>query len=246
LWGNPLSIFPAIAYIAFPILPYELFIFMPVPFAYFAENPHPKITVARLITFITYWGAGYGGLVHYVALFSVLSGLPKIDAHHGICTALPPVSKAPWCALLTWHVLLAVPMGTCFLYLVYKDKKMYGWFQWSGPDEKKVLYSRCALYFIVLGFSGDLPYFGELAEQGGNVFDGTGVYAGTTWANWYHGRGVLEFLSYLSWLLSGIYFLVRAIMVKSDDDTSINEAGPEALEAVEPVVIGAKNAKEAE
>lgn len=177
------------------------------------------LTVPRLITVITYWGAAYGGLVHYIALLAVLSGFPKIDKDHGLCTALPPPSKAPWCALLTWHVLLAVPMGTTFIFLVCKDFKNYGFNKqrwcWAGNNEKFVLYWRSALYFIVIGFSGDLPYFGELAEQGGDVFSGYPAYSGTTWFKWYKGRGVVEFLSYCSWLVFGIYFLVRAMMANN-------------------------------
>lgn len=232
------GLFPHLAYMAFPILPYELFILMPIPFAYFACKTSERFTVPRLITAITVWGAVYGGLVHYIALGAVLTGFPKVDKDHGICTALPPVSKSPWCALLTWHVIFAVPMGTTFLVLLGKDYKKYGLSSWAGAghQEKFVLYWRLSLYFIVLGFSGDLPYFGELAEQGLDVFDGRGVYAGTTWAHWYHGRGVLEFLSYCSWLLFGFYFLVRAIMAKNQVAVDLAETSGDTV--VDTKVIG--------
>mmetsp|Transcript_79300 Transcript_79300/g.175959 ORF Transcript_79300/g.175959 Transcript_79300/m.175959 type:complete len:262 (-) Transcript_79300:93-878(-) len=244
--SNPLTIFNNLAYIAFPILPYEIFIFLPIIWAYFVEKPHPKITVPRLIVAITYFGAIYGGGVHTVAALAVLSGMPDIGAGHGLCRALPPVSASPWCALLTWHVILAVPMGYTFIYLVYRDYKMSGYkglaglLYWNGDNEKFTMFWRAGFFFATLGFSGDLPYFGEFAEQGLDVFDGTGVYAGTTWANWYTGRGVVEFGSYCSWLLFGIYFLVRAIMEKQQQEPKENPATlVHPHNAVKPNKVGA-------
>lgn len=225
--SNPLTIFPNLAYMAFPILPYELFMWMPVVIAYYAEKPTEKVTLPRLITFTTYFGGLYGGLVHYVALLSVLSGIPHLDKDHGICTALPPPTDGPWCELLTAHILLVNPMGTYFLYVMYIDKKKYGWLSWAGDDEKVALFWRAGLVFTILGISGELPYFGQLEKVGGDTFDGTGVYAGTTWADWYEGRGYIEFISYLSWLSFGLYFLAKAAYHKRRAVHVVNEKNPD-------------------
>jgi hypothetical protein len=206
---NPFSLFPAIAYFAFPILPYEIFFFFPLFFAYYAEKPTAKITLRLLITIMTYWGAIYGGGVHYIALLAVTSGV-VIDPAHSICKALPPPTPGPWCALLTGHVLLMVPMGTYFIYLLLTEKKKYGWLKFGGSNEKAILYSRCGLYFVTGGFSGNLPYFGQLAIQGLDALAGHGIYASTTWFPWYAGRGYIEFASYSSWLLMGFYFFYKA------------------------------------
>jgi len=219
---------------AFPILPYELFFFLPIVFAYYVEKPTVKITMPRLIVTITYVGGIYGGLVHYIALLSVLSGIltanPGINQERGICTALPsPVGTNQWCILLSFHVFFAVPMGTWFLWRMRQDKNEHGaWLTWNGntEDEKPTAYFRSGFFFTVLGFSGLLPYFGLLADIGGAAFDGTGVYAGTTWANWYEGRGYVEFLSYTSWIVCGLYFCTRYYMSLAQLKNSGAEAMP--------------------
>ena len=214
LTSNPITIFPVVAYIAFPLLPYELFLFMPFVFAYFVEKPTDKITITRLVAFITYFGAIWGGLVHYIALGAVLSGVIT-DSDHSICAALPAPTPGPWCKLLTGHVAFMVPMGTYFLYLVLTERRKYGWFAWASfrQDEATVLHTRCALYFLVAGFSGNLPYFGQLAIQGFGALLGNGIYASTNYLPWYYGRGFFEFGAYTSWQLMGFYFLYKVLPI---------------------------------
>ena len=120
--------------------------------------------------------------------------------------------------MMTLHVLFAVPMGTYFLWVMWKEKKLYGgWLTFGGKDEehKATLYFRGGFFFAVLGFSGSLPYYGQFEDQGGDTFKGKGIYAGTTWLPWYEGRGYVEFLNYTFWLLFGLYFLARAYMDKT-------------------------------
>ena len=209
--ANPISIFPIIAYFAFPILPYEIFILIPYFIAYYAEKPTERITITRLVAFITYFGGIWGGIVHYVAFLAVLARV-VIDQDHSICAALPAPTPGPWCNLLSAHAVLMVPMGSYFLYLILTERKKFGWFAWASfrQDEATVLYTRCALYFLVAGFSGDLPYFGQFGIQGFGALLGNGVYASTTWFPWYYGRGFVEFGSYASWQVMGFYFLYKA------------------------------------
>ena len=118
---------------------------------------------------------------------------------------------------------------------MWKDRKKYGGIlKWAGGDDVQVTtaYFRAGFIFAVLGFSGLLPYFGELAgELGGDIFDGNGVYRSTTWATWYKGGGYVEFISYMSWLTFGLYFLVRAAMAKKSVAPKVEMAAPKEPEA---------------
>ena len=112
--GYVLGIFPNLAYMAFPILPYELFTFLPPIYLYFLLKPTAKVTIPRIIVAVTYFGGIFGGAVHTVAFLSVLSGIlnahPGVNKDNGMCTALPQITDNRWCVLLTLHVLFAVPM----------------------------------------------------------------------------------------------------------------------------------------
>jgi len=219
--GYFLSFFTNAAYIAFPILPWEIFILLPLLYAYFIEKPGDKLTNNRLLVGFTYWGGIYGGVVHTVAVLAVFSGLltvnPGVNEQRGICTALPkPSADGPWCILMTIHALTAWPMGLWFLYKIYKEKKKYGsWFTWAGEkgEVKSSLYFRGGFFFTNLGVSGMTPYYGEMATIGGEIFNGKGAYSGTTWGTfWYDGRGYLEYLNYVVWFLMGLYFFAKFAM----------------------------------
>ena len=96
----PFFLFQAATFIAgyaFPVLPYELFVPLPWILAYFIEKPTVKVTVTRLVIFITYWGALYGAGVHSLALLALLDGQFKLEnlgmggtPEAGLCSALPP------------------------------------------------------------------------------------------------------------------------------------------------------------
>lgn len=128
------------------------------------------------------------------------------------CSALPPPTPGPWCVLLMAHVFLMLPMGYFFIYLALAEAKKFGAFlTFSGDNPRAAFYERAAFYFIVGGISGNLPYFGQIGIQGTDVFAGPGVYTDNgRLPSWYNGRGFIEFGAYSSWLIGGLYFLVKA------------------------------------
>jgi len=196
---------------------------MPWALAYFAEGGRVQLftlKIETLVVFMTYWGAIYGGGVHTLALTAVVGtgfktenlGLDGSVPAEGICSALPPPTPGPWCVLLMGHVFLMLPMGYFFIYLALAEAKKFGAFlTFSGDNPRAAFYERAAFYFIVGGISGNLPYFGQIGIQGTDVFAGPGVYTDNgRLPSWYNGRGFIEFGAYSSWLIGGLYFLVKA------------------------------------
>ena len=76
--GYVLGIFPNLAYMAFPILPYELFTFLPPIYLYFLLKPTAKVTIPRIIVAVTYFGGIFGGALLCTLFMYTALGLAAV------------------------------------------------------------------------------------------------------------------------------------------------------------------------
>jgi len=205
-------------YYVFPLFPWEGFIVFPWLFAYFAsaaiKDQYAAPTLSTLVTFFTWWGAIFAGGAHTLGLYQ---GIEVWFGQDGICVPLPnPTPGGPFCHLMSIHILLVVPMGWCFIYMVYVEYKESGsLFTWPAKsDSASVLYKRAALYFTTIGLSDMGPYIGEFIVHGDmwSVLWAPGLYSGRAWLNRAITPGLTEFLAGVSLFLGGLYFLTMASM----------------------------------
>jgi len=202
---GPLSLLNWVFAFAFPLLPYELFTFLPWVVAYLAYTK--KVTINALTGFTTLFPAVFFGIVHAggtIQFIQVWFGLP------GICGALPPPTPGDtlWCKTMSIHGFLTVPVGWYMLYLSYLEFKATGSFLvWEKRESD--LYFRSAVLYIFWGISLFVPYIGEMTVSGPDVWLwGPGLYTSLGWLN--RGiitKGISELVSGAGILLGGLYFL---------------------------------------
>jgi len=162
------------------------------------------------------WGAIFAGGAHTLGLYQ---GIDVWLGQDGICVPLPnPTPGGPFCYLMSIHILLVVPMGWCFIYMVYVEVKHCGsyfhWTRFTAPDSPSVLYRRAALYFTTIGLSDIGPYIGEMIVHGdvSSVLWAPGLYSGRAWLNRAITPALTEFIAGCSLFLGGLYFIAMASM----------------------------------
>ena len=193
---------------AFPLLPYELFAFMPWAYAVLAtralETPKAQSMLDGLVGFLTLFVAGFAGLVHGAGIIQFVQGAL---GQPGICGALPPPTEGDslWCRTMTVHGRIVIFTGWYFLYLVYVNaKKASSITHFTGYGAGD-LYGRCALWFTAWGVSLLIPYLGQISLEGPAILAGPGLYTANGWLNRSATRGGSEFLSGVSILCGGVY-----------------------------------------
>jgi hypothetical protein len=202
---GPLTFLNWVFAFAFPLLPYELFTFMPWVIAYMAKKG--TFSIGTLTGFTTLFPAVFFGIVHAlgtVQFIQVWFGLP------GICGALPPPTPGDtlWCKTMSIHGALTVPVGWYMLYLTILEFKSTGsLLVWKKTELD--LYFRSAILYIFWGTSLWVPYIGELSISGTDVLFGPGLYTSLGWLN----RGVItyglsEVISATGILTGGLYFML--------------------------------------
>lgn len=201
---GPLSLLNWVFAFAFPLLPYELFTFMPWAIAFLASSK--KVSVHALTGFITLFPAVFFGVVHALGTVQFLQGAIGME---GICGALPPPTPGDtlWCKTMTVHGFLTVPVGWYMLYLAVLEYKSTGSIKvWKKSEAD--LYYRGAVVFIFWGISLFVPYIGEISISGfSDVAFGPGLYTSMGWLK----RGVItyglsELISATGILTGGLYF----------------------------------------
>lgn len=201
---GPITLLNWVFAFAFPLLPYELFTFIPWVVVYLAYTN--KVSIGALTGFTTLFAAVFFGIVHAggtIQFVQVAFGLP------GICGALPPPTPGDtlWCKTMAFHGLTTVPMGWYMLYLTYLEFKSTGsLLVWKKTEVD--LYFRSALVYIGWGIGLFAPYIGELSISGTDVLFGPGLYTSLGWLNrgWLT-KGLSEMVSATGIFTGGLYFL---------------------------------------
>jgi len=201
---GPITLLNWVFAFAFPLLPYELFTFLPWVLYYLASSK--KVSVGSLTGFLTLFAALFFGIVHAlgtIQFIQVWFGLP------GICGALPAPTPGDtlWCKTMSLHGFLTVPMGWYMLYLTISHYKSTGSF-FAGLEEPDLWYCG-AVIFILWGISLFLPYIGEIsiAADPNDVLFGPGLYTSLGWLN--RGmitKGLSELVSATGILSGGIFY----------------------------------------
>lgn len=214
----------------FPIIPWELFFLLTWVFAGLAhravKNPSVKLgTVSHLILLLSLFAAVYGGLAHPLGLIQAFDSL---GGGEGICVVHPPpmgadpfqlyygYGGAAWCYLLALHVIFVSLVGWVFLYLlIFVDrKKAVGKIPLLPSPDNSILYGRCALWFFVTGLSQAAPYFGVNPSE--YPPSKRGGYSKRLFT-----PAIVENLAAWSWIVSGIYYLIRWHVARSSMGTKV-------------------------
>ena len=165
----------------FPIIPWELFFFIPWLLVYLTNRvTKDKMvkngTMSHLVFGITLFAGVYGGLAHSAGFIQALGSLAGAE---GICVVHPPPNSLgavgppfklyygfkqhPWCTLLALHVISVSLIGWYFLFLLNKDRKANkgsGLRFWQTPDASAaMLHFRTGIWLLVGGLSQAAPYF---------------------------------------------------------------------------------------
>jgi len=207
----------------FPIIPWEIFFFLPWLWAALAEravrdSTVTKGTLSHLILLISLFAGVYGGLAHPLGLIQAFASL---GGDEGICVVHPPPMKAvpvklyyghkqeAWCYLLAIHVIIVSIVGWIFLYLLIRvDRKLAsGKIPLQPSPTAGVLYGRCALWFGATGLSQAAPYWG--VDSSKYPWDWTGGYSKRPFT-----PSATENLAAYSWIAGGLYFLARWEMLR--------------------------------
>lgn len=230
----------------FPIIPWELFFFLPATFYILANRAQKNPEVAKgrmthLILGISLFLGVYAGGAHPLGLIQAFQSLAGAD---GICVVHPPPTAIgavgppfklyygfgphAWCSLLAIHVIAMCLCGWFFIYLLIKDRKaakaegrkglLKSFMPTSG--DVRTLYFRCGLAFLVGGLSQAAPYF---AEFGTGYFSSqlasTGGYSKRPFS-----PAVTENLSAWSWILGGIFFFIKYATTPPFDPIQVSAA----------------------
>jgi len=198
--------------IVFPLVPWELFLIMPIVLAYLMNRAlkDPTVTrgtVSHLLTFVTYFSALWGGAAHsgglYQAVDTMLGGV-------GICAALPPRTLKDgtpadhWCFWMAVHILAVCPVGYFFIYLAINDRS-------SPTSSARAFYWRMTLMLPVFGFGQLAPYLFQFVyypEDIEEILFGPGLYSHRAMT-----PGLTEFLQPCVWFLMTGYFYQKALSV---------------------------------
>lgn len=225
----------------FPIIPWEIFFFIPWGLMYLADRTlkDPKVekgTIAHLILFINLFAGIYGGGAHPAGLIQAFASLGGAE---GICVVHPPPNalgalgppfklyygfkQDSWCTLLALHVVFMCLVGWYFIFIIVKDRKAAKAAGKKGllkslmapSPAPSTFYGRAALFMFVGGCSQAAPYVGTFGSgYFGSLMGSTGGYSKRPFS-----PAITENLSAWSWIIGGIVFAVKFKMAK--DKTTI-------------------------
>ena len=226
----------------FPIIPWEIFFFIPWTIVWAAGRHIRDSTITRgkichLIVFVNFYAGVYGGLAHPLGL---IQAFQTLVGDEGICVVHPPPGRIgaigppfklyygyeddSWCTLLALHVIFMCIVGWYFLYIIILDLRAViaagkrPWFRVIGFREDappSVLYGRAALFFFVGGMSQAAPYFGEYGTgYFGDILTSTGGYSKRPFS-----PGLTENLAAWSWITGGLYLML--LWMQSSGDTQM-------------------------
>lgn len=213
----------------FPIIPWELFFFLPWVLYYLAKkaektNPEGLGKMSHVILFVNLFFGVYGGLAHPLGL---IQAFITLGGGEGICVVHPPPNamgalgppfklyygykQDAWCTFLALHVILVSLVGWYFLYLIAKDRKVAkanGYKLLLSDPPITTFYARCALGFLGVGFGQATPYLGSFgAGYFGTLLVSTGGYSKRPFS-----PALSENLAAWSFCSSGLFFLVQYLM----------------------------------
>jgi len=222
----------------FPIIPWELFFFVPWLLAFLAnralKDPSVKKgTMGHLVLGLSLFAGVYGGLAHPLGLIQAFSSLAGFE---GICVVHPPPTaigavgppfklyygfkQHAWCTLLAFHVISVSVVGWYFLYLLNKDRKANkgsGLRFWQTPNASaSMLHYRTGMFMLIGGLSQAAPYFGEF---------GTGYFSSQLVSTGGYSKrpfspAISENLSAWSWIIGGLYHFYLMSAAKEGSSTA--------------------------
>jgi len=207
----------------FPIIPWEIFFFLPWVLYYLAVRADSKKLSYIILVVNLYFGV-YGGIAHPLGLIQAFISL---GGGEGICVVHPPPNangavgppfklyygfkQHPWCTWLALHVILVSLVGWYFLFVIAKDRKSaksHGYKLILTNPPISTFYARAGLGFLGVGFGQLTPYLGAFSDGfAGSLLVSTGGYSKRMFS-----PGLTEFLAALSFCLSGIFFSVMYLM----------------------------------